>query len=683
MARHSAAAVADTSVWVPPTEWREVRPGVWEPPGYHASPWELTPPAVATEEDELREYVRCANSLPYFALHYAWTLHVDDPDGARPRRLPAYPYLREMLAQLQVPSNTLSEKSRQMLSSWVYMTAFLHDLLFVSHAPELVVSRRNREVDDGGAASTVDSLLGKLRFMHERLPRFLWHPFQYRRFHVQSLVTGSYVRGETGAGGQVARGPAYRRALHDEAAHSRHSELMFAGLRQSCKRGLHLNSTVNGKGNAFARLAHSKTTTFRKIRLHWTRHPEKAAGLACLCGWKSAATGPLPDAQFEAHRATCPRAKGPAPTNRWYREEQANSTPEQIASELDISYERSVSARVFDGYDSTRHFFDVAEQIHRRTGRPIGPPAVGEEDLAYRRRVLAGLIDPEKPIVLFWDFGVSDETFVGLGQVEDESRQATRWLDEVIDKGKDWAYYHAIVVTVWYPAILEACGWTPVTMRRWAERRRLDWSQRAAFVPDLQNELPRGCLPVFQAGDPTGKNRDSSLGSWIANLALADPPMILQRVPFTRDKSDDGSLLEWIDHCRQVVRRDAITVSSLCSRLADALGGWRWPTDKEGNVLPGRQLPKHDLHSHPATALVMGYRTRWRGELLATENRDRTAIELVGVAGEGDVTTERTEASLQWATRRRSIEPDLRRRNAGERDLYGTTDDADDEFEDD
>lgn len=671
----SSALVHDASVWVPPPEWREVRPGIWEPRHYAASAWELTPAAVVAPDDELREYVRCAHSLAYFALHYCFALHVDDPDGARARRLPAFPYVRQLLADLQTPSNTISEKSRQMISSWLFMAAFLHDLLFVQDAPALVASRRAKEVDDGGANSTVDSLLGKLRFMHERLPRFLWHPFTYRLYHVRSTKTGSYVRGETGAGGQVARGPAYRRALHDEAAYSKHSESMLAGLTQSCKAGLHLNSTANGKGNAFARLATSKTTTFRKLRIHWTQHPEKAAGLACLCGWQSTDDGPLPGEQFDAHRKRCPREHGPAPTNAWYRSQQANLTPEQIASELDISYERSTGARVFDGYDSTRHLFDVAEQLDRRTRKPIGAPHVGEEPLDYMRRVLAGLIDPGKQLMTFWDLGVSDETFIAIGQPTDDRRQHTRWLAEFVDKGRDWAHYHRLLVNVVYPAYLEACGWTPATIAPWAKKHEYDWTHRTSLVPDFLNEIPRGCLPIYHAADPSGRQRDSSLGSWPRNLVSADPSLLLQSVAFARP--EDGSLLEWIDHVRAIVRRDGVLVSSLCTRLADALGAWHWPTDKDGTVVPGRQLPVHDKHSHPGTALVMGYRTRWRGLLVDVENRGRGAnLEQIGFA----------DAPTRGRRRTKRDRVETHTKRGGERWLGAQADEDDDErdeFDDD
>ena len=101
--------------------------------------------------------------------------------------------------------------------------------------------------------------------------------------------------------------------------------------------------------------------------------------------------------------------------------------------------------------------------------------------------------------------------------------------------------------------------------------------------------------------------------------------MHLATVPFARPA--DGSLLDWIDHVRQVVRRNGVTVSSFCTRLADALGGWKWPTDPDGHIVPGATKPVHDKHSHPGTALVMGYRTRWRGQLVTIVTKGREAQE--------------------------------------------------------
>ncbi|MEO8483341.1 MAG: hypothetical protein ABI634_14100 [Acidobacteriota bacterium] len=669
----SSAQSFEQSIWIPPVDWRESRPGIYEPLGYAASPWEVAPPIVATPKDEVREYLRCAASLPYFALHYCWTLHVDDPDGARPRRLPAFPYIREMLADLQTPTNTLTEKSRQMLTSWIFCSAFVYDLLFVHNAPLLMVSKRARDVDDGGANSTVDCLLGKVRFIHERLPRFLWHPFSFKKWEVRSLHTGSYIKGETGTGGQVARGPSYGRGLADEFAYAKHSESMFAGLRQACKRGLELNSTPDGRGNTFARLAHSKTTTFRKRTLHWTRHPLMAIDLACLCGWKAKA-GPgasLPDVQFQEHRKSCKRERGAKPTSTYYRNTAADLTPEKLASELDISYDRTAAAAVFDGYDATRHLFDVADVRDRRTGKLMGPPGVAEDDLTYKRRVLPGLIDPRFPLVIFWDFGVADETYVALGQVLDDEAQTTRWLDELVDSGKAWSHYHQLIVTVWMTSYLEACGHTPDSMQAYADRRHLDWSNRVAFVPDLVNEVPRGCLPVYHAGDPAGRQRDSSLSSWTRNLQMADPSMSLRTVPFA--KPADGSLLDWIDHVRQLVRRNGVSLSSFCTRLADALADWKWPTDKDGNVIPGSTKPVHDKHSHAGTALVMGYRTRWRGQLVALDAPGR------GRAAQEEMVVSEGRSGREWRPEAQLRRKDLHDRTAA---LVGGVEDED-EFDDD
>ncbi len=617
MRRKQPVTPQAVKLWRLPEGWTS-RQGVIAPADYAPSPFELLPPPILTTQDALREYARCSapGGLAYFATRYCWTLHVDDPGGAPTiRRLPAYPYMRDLLADIDTPQNLLIDKARQMLTSWAHMTAYLRDLLFRPDWPMWVMSRRAKEVDDGGENSTPDSLLGKLRFMYERLPPFLWRPLEIQYNRISNRQTGTYVRGETGAGSGAARGPAAKRALMDEAAFIPRSESAFAGARQSCKTGLVLNSSPLGMANAFARIRHSKTARFKKVSLHWTLHPEKAAGLGCSCGWQASRTDVLPSVQLAAHRPVCPRREGPEFTSPWYRAQQADLTEEQVASELDMSYERSARGRVY-AFDSARHTFDAEATIDPRTGKPVGPPRDGETKSQWTRRYLAAAIDPRKEVVVAWDFGVSDETAVVLGQIEDEGSMRVRWLAELLAAGKDWTFYHQHVVAVWYVAYARALGYTLAQLEAWAKLEHIGLANRPAPVPDFHEELPPGALSVYHAGDPTGRNRDSSLSSWIANLAGADPSVHVRYLPFGPDSAKKyGSQLDWVERTRTLVRRDAVMVSTACPRLIDGFNGWKWPTDADGQVVSGRVLPVHDLHSHPMTAQLYLYRTRWRGRV--------------------------------------------------------------------
>jgi hypothetical protein len=101
--------------WQPPHGWKCIGPGIWVPSDYTPTRWELPAPPIHNVEESKADWAKCANSLPYFAFTHAWTIDVDDPMGSRPRKIPAFPYLREFFAAVQKPENVLTDKSRQML----------------------------------------------------------------------------------------------------------------------------------------------------------------------------------------------------------------------------------------------------------------------------------------------------------------------------------------------------------------------------------------------------------------------------------------------------------------------------------------------------------------------------------------------------------------------------------------
>ena len=114
------------------------------------------------------------------------------------------------------------------------------------------------------------------------------------------------------------------------------------------KFGLCMNSTPLGKSNAFARIRFSPTTSFTKLSVHWVDHPARARGLYCQCGWQSTDDEfDLPGDQFDAH--VCVETAGEptvrSPRSPWYDGATIDLTPEQVASEYDLSYEKSIRGR--------------------------------------------------------------------------------------------------------------------------------------------------------------------------------------------------------------------------------------------------------------------------------------------------------------------------------------------------
>jgi len=225
------------------------------------------------------------------------------------------------------------DKSRQMGMSWATAIFVLWQLSFKVW-PGLVLSYKDEKVDDGGKRSTTDSLFGKVRFLWEHLPEELRAPLIFYPMQIINEETQCYVKGETTnptslASGGGGRGGSYVWGLWDEAAFGPHSHIVWRGFKRAARVPI-LLSTPNGKAGIFGWLKFNATSGVRFLRQYWMQHP--IFGL---------------DAYFSTDDN-----KWHSP---WYDEQCATMTPEDIARELDISYEASVKGRAFPEFNFTVH----------------------------------------------------------------------------------------------------------------------------------------------------------------------------------------------------------------------------------------------------------------------------------------------------------------------------------------
>ncbi|RKY26712.1 MAG: hypothetical protein DRP79_04400 [Planctomycetota bacterium] len=267
--------------------------------------------------EAVAEFARCTCDPVYFVNNYCRILA---PAGARtaagviPFRL--YPYQKRILRRLGgMEGNFLIEKSRQMGLSWLLTALELWGALFRPGFTALNVSRKQEEVDD----RTPKSIFGKLRFMYERLPGFL-KPAEVDSAFMRFAVPGldSFIRDES-ANDDAGRGGTFSLVLIDEAAHIDNAETMWLALRQTSP-CIVLNSTPNGKGNLFARIRFDRASSFHVMRVHWREHPER--------------------------------------DEAWYAAMTRDMTEEEIAQELEISYEKSTRDRVYGEFDYSVHVRD-------------------------------------------------------------------------------------------------------------------------------------------------------------------------------------------------------------------------------------------------------------------------------------------------------------------------------------
>lgn len=322
-----------------PHDWPSDLPPLYEPAGDGAwtfngalySPIE----ARAWVTDTIRQCRGAQHGLYYFCIHFAYTLnlHIDEETAATipgAELIPDWPFVRATLGALHHGYDIVIEKSRDMMVSWMAMASCVYDLIFRPRWPVMTLSRVEKLVDDGGMASTVTSLHGKIRAIFENLPRLFRDavPLEFKYLMVNSPIMESVVTGFP-ASSDPGRAGKFKRAVLDEFASTPHSEQVMMAVTRACPRGKVLISTPKGKANAFYRIRSASREIWPskepfgkhwlRVRIHWSQHPFR--------------------------------------DEAWYAREVASQsmTEAAVAQELDIDYEGAVVGRVYPAFVYERH----------------------------------------------------------------------------------------------------------------------------------------------------------------------------------------------------------------------------------------------------------------------------------------------------------------------------------------
>lgn len=294
------------------------------------------------------------NSIIDFLETFGW---IYEPRPGREHHVPVvlYPHEVTLLKWLEerykLHEDGLVEKSRDMGVTWT-VAAFwgVWHWLFDDDFDFLVGSRKEDLVDN----RLPDSIFGKISYFIEHLPSFIkplgWDVSKYRNhMKIVNPENGNSIVGEA-TNPEFSRSGRYSAIFLDEFAFVEKSHLIWQACGDSTDVRIPV-STPNGKGNKFADLALGDQ--IQKLSIHWRLHPDK--------------------------------------DDAWYEKQKSRRTPEEIAQELDISYEQSQKGRVFGNeWDEI-----VFSENPRLTHVPY---------------------DPTRPVFTSWDFG-SSVTAIGFYQV--------------------------------------------------------------------------------------------------------------------------------------------------------------------------------------------------------------------------------------------------------------------------
>lgn len=165
-------------------------------------------------------------------------------------------------------------KSRDMGATWMVLTVFLWFFMFREYHTFSLVSRKEDLVDK---SKDPDSLMWKLDFLldPEHMPDWLSPNTDRSHLAIENLDNHSTINGEATVA-DAGRGGRRTAMMADEYAAIRDAQQLDGATSSNTNCRLFV-STPKGAATHFKALEDKGKIKF--IRLHWTRHPEKVAGL--------------------------------------------------------------------------------------------------------------------------------------------------------------------------------------------------------------------------------------------------------------------------------------------------------------------------------------------------------------------------------------------------------------------
>lgn len=305
---------------------------------------------AGNRSEEARQHIFYLCSRPdnpaegaiFFIENFGWTMNPKQ----EPKHFPFILFdfqkqaIREAVAAIDSGYDFFIEKSREMGISWlIFCYLALWYWLFRESTNGLLGSYKEKLVDD----RTIDSLFGKIDYAIMALPKWMLPAGFNMKKHRTKLKlihpNGNIITGDT-MNPQFGRGSRKTFIMFDELGFWDYAQDAWesAGDSTNCRIA---NSTPAGY-NFYAML---RETNIKRITLHWRLHPLK--------------------------------------DEQWYNYEKSRRTEEEVAQELDISYSRSKTGRVYPEWLDDKN-------------------------------VETGLYpyDENKPLFVSWDFGKTDDTAI-------------------------------------------------------------------------------------------------------------------------------------------------------------------------------------------------------------------------------------------------------------------------------
>lgn len=437
----------------------------------------------------------------------------DPRPQANPHDLPfiMYDFQKEAVAWLiraiEEGRDGLIEKSRDMGLSWIIVYVSVWYWLFKDGSNILMGSYKEALVDD----KSIDSLFGKVDYIIQSLPKWMlprgWNKDKHRtQLKIINPMTWSQITGDT-MNSDFGRGARKTVIFFDELGSWAYGQDAWESSSAStaCRIG---NSTPKGY-NFFAMLRDKKFGDIDVLTLHWSKHPLK--------------------------------------DQKWYEYEKARNSPETIAQELDISYTKSQTGRVYPEWNDSNVEFG---------------------NYPY---------NPEWPLYVFWDFGNTDDTAIVWAQKNPDNGKL-RIIDSYSNSGKVIGFFIPFITGM-------------ITENGYA------YSNSEIAIIDSHRKFRR----ATHFGDPAGRFKNSVTNQTVFSV-LRDNNIIVNFKDYWKEFGQRK------DAARNLINR-GIEVND--NRRTQAMNicmiNASYPKVKNGGVEEiNSAKPKHDSTSHIRSAFEYG-----------------------------------------------------------------------------
>lgn len=412
-------------------------------------------------------------------------------------------YLRGLLECIDNEQDNITEKSRDMGFSWMLIALHLWAFRFKSWS-SLYGSYKEDYVDKQG---DLDSFFERVRYMIERLPSWMMpDDIETKYLNISSKQLNSAISGDTGQ--NFGTGGRRKFVTLDEFALWQFADKAFRKTRDVTNCRI-FGGTADGRWNIFGKIMTKhkdyQHLAIKKFRLFWQDHPLK--------------------------------------DQAWYENEKKNRTPLDLAKEVDISYDDSVTGAVYKDFTKISKFG------------------------TYR-------FNPERMLYTSWDYG-RDTTAIIWFQ-KDFENDLIYIIDAYQNIDKDIDFYAAFVNGIPTPNFV--------------------YSEKELEMIQLHEKWKHKYANHF--GDPYNADSRNVLSENTIKKQLATYGINI----YTKTGVELTTVADRINKTQLGLRR--LYVDEDLADFIQAINQSRYPQLKENNQNTGEKVkPIHDATSHFRTAL--------------------------------------------------------------------------------